>query len=108
MNKEIEMNEIISLKHVKYLLSLTNAELGKHIEPYNKYGEKRTKEDIQTYIKGVKTYLTKINDAGVDVRCVPYSIKGCNRLYHSGTGLVLQHLNSSMRNFLWISNLWDH
>ncbi len=100
MNKEIEMNEIISLKHVKYLLSLTNAELGKHIEPYNKYGEKRTKEDIQTYIKGVKTYLTKINDAGVDVRCVPYSIKGCNRLYHSGTGLVLQHLNSSMRNFI--------
>tara|TARA_R100001163_G_scaffold11166_1_gene10199 strand:- start:2 stop:2209 length:2208 start_codon:yes stop_codon:yes gene_type:complete len=97
---EIKLNEMIELKNVKYLLSLNNAELGQHIDPYNKYGEKRTKEDIQHYLNGIKKYLNKINEEELTEREVPYSIKGCNRLYHSGTGFVLQQLACDYRNFI--------
>lgn len=100
MNEEIKMTEMIDLNNVKYLLSLNNADLGQHIDPYNKYGEKRTKEDIQHYLSGIKKYLSKINDDGLTEREVPYCIKGCNRLYHSGTGFVLQQLACDYRNFI--------
>ena len=100
MINEKKMNEMIDLNNVKYLLSLNNAELGQYIDPYNKYGEKRTKEDIQQYLSGIKKYLSKINDDELTEREVPYCIKGCNRLYHSGTGFVLQQLACDYRNFI--------
>lgn len=104
MSKQIAtgqiMNEIINLTHVKYLLSLSNEKLGKYIDPINKYGDKRKKEDIHHYLSGIKKYLTKISDDKLTEREVPYCIKGCNRLYHSGTGFVLQQLACSYRNFI--------
>ena len=97
---EIKMNEIIDLTNVKFLLSQNDTELGRYIEPYNKYGEKRCKEDLKNYLTGIKKYLNKINDEGQNCREVPYSLKGCNRLYHSGTGFVLQQLACDYRNFI--------
>ena len=47
MSDEKMFVEFIELNNVKYLLSLNNAELGQYIDPYNKYGEKRSKEDIK-------------------------------------------------------------
>ena len=84
MSDEKMFVEFIELNNVKYLLSLNNAELGQYIDPYNKYGEKRSKEDIKNYLTGIKNYLNKINDDELSEREVNYSIKGCNRLYLEG------------------------
>ena len=61
------MNEIIDLTNVKFLLSQNDTELGRYIEPYNKYGEKRCKEDLKNYLTGIKKYLNKINDEGLNI-----------------------------------------
>ena len=73
MTDEIRMNEMIDLNNVKYLLSLNNAELGQYIDPYNKYGEKRTKEDIQHYLSGIKKYLRVVIDYIIQGRGLFYS-----------------------------------
>ena len=108
MSDEKMFVEFIELNNVKYLLSLNNAELGQYIDPYNKYGEKRSKEDIKNYLTGIKNYLNKINDDELSEREVNYSIKGCNRLYHSGQGFVLQQLACDYRNFIINQNCKDY
>ena len=80
MTDIMNMTEIIDLTNVKYLLSLSTDDLKQYIEPLNKYGEKRTKEDLAYYLSGIKTYLNKLNDEEKTHRDVSYVLKGCNRL----------------------------